>query len=198
MKRKAIFCIFSLALVACISIGATLAWLTSSTDSIVNTFTVGKITLTLDEAKTVRNVVQGDERTSEGNEYVLYKDAVLPKDPTVTVGSESQACYVFMSCKISDELKDITDINFDTTHWLSVGDDVYVYSDNGETATIVSYNTEAQKLPSLFTTVTVIDECPDNITSDTNITVKALAYQSNDSSTLNTATEFAKETLLTA
>lgn len=198
MKRKAIVCIVSLALVACLSIGTTLAWLTSSTGALVNTFTVGKISITLDEAKTERNTVQGDERTSEGNSYVLYKGAVLPKDPTVTIQSGSEDCYVFMSCVSSDELQSCTKINIDTQNWIAVdgAENLYVYTGGGTEPVIVPYSTNDTKLPALFETVDVTDDCPDTVTDSTNITVKALAYQSNDSSTLQQAADFAETTLL--
>lgn len=198
MKRKAIACIVSLALVACVSIGTTLAWLTSSTGELVNTFTVGKISITLDEAKTERNIVQGTERTTEGNSYVLYKGAVLPKDPTVTIQSGSENCYVFMSCVSSDELQSFTAINIDTANWSAVEgtENLYVYTGGGDEPVIVPYSTDDTKLPALFETVDVTGDCPDNITDSTNITVKALAYQSNDNSTLQQATDVAKSTLL--
>src|SRR5574344_707062 len=104
MKKKTIVLIMSIALVACLSIGATLAFLSAKSSELVNTFTVGNIAMKLDEAKVSDNQVI-DGRTDSGNSYRIYDSAVLPKDPTVTINAKSENCYVFMSCVVSDNIK---------------------------------------------------------------------------------------------
>lgn len=188
MKKRTILLAASLAVTASISLGATFAWLQSETNTLTNTFTVGQIGLTLDEAKVERNtVVEDADRVKDGNTYVLYEGAVLPKDPTVTVTAESENCYVFMYCDVSEDLTAITEINYDTSKWLSVGDNIYVYSENGTEATIVPYSETDTVLSPLFTTVTVTGDCPEDMAEETQIVIKALAYQSNDSSTYSDA-----------
>lgn len=69
------------------SIGGTVAWLTATTDSVVNTFTYGNINITLDE--------------TTGNSYKIIPGVDISKDPKVTVAKDSEACYLFV--KIDEE-----------------------------------------------------------------------------------------------
>lgn len=74
----------------------TLAYFTSKVE-IVNTFTVGKVSLTMDEAITDENGVASDpvnNRGSSGNKYRLLPGNSYTKDPTVTVKGGSDASYV--------------------------------------------------------------------------------------------------------
>lgn len=64
------------------AIGGTIAWLTSNTGTVTNTFTVGDIEITLAE--------------TTGNQYDFVPGDTLTKDPKVTVTGGSEACYVFI------------------------------------------------------------------------------------------------------
>lgn len=196
MKKKTIVLIMSIALVACLSIGATLAFLSAKSSELVNTFTVGNIAMKLDEAKVSDNQVI-DGRTDSGNSYRIYDSAVLPKDPTVTINAKSENCYVFMSCVVSDNIKDIASMNIGN-NWILVKDNLYVYSKDGKTPSIVNYSDSETKLPSLFTNVKIADNCDwQNIPiTGESIKVKSLAYQSNDSSTYDAAKAEAEKQLL--
>lgn len=97
MKKK----IVAAGLVACVAAtaigGATLAYFTDTQD-VSNTFTVGNVSITLDEAQ-VQKVgdewVALDERVSTGVSYdKVYPNAQLPKDPMVTLGADSSDAYV--------------------------------------------------------------------------------------------------------
>ena len=85
-------------LLVCISVGATVAYLTS-TDEVKNTFTVGNIKITLDEAK-----VDGDGKALTGaaaervkkNDYHLFPGHVYDKDPIVHVDANAENCYLFV------------------------------------------------------------------------------------------------------
>ena len=89
------------------SIAGTIAYLTSETDVVKNTFTVGKITITLDEAKvTAYGAQDGDTRVKE-NEYKLIPGHEYKKDPTIHVTKGSEACWLFV--KVEDGLKNIED-----------------------------------------------------------------------------------------
>ncbi len=84
-------------LLVCLSVGATLAYLTS-TDTNVNTFTVGNVEITLDEAKVTDEdgrVADHATRVKE-NKYHMQPGLVYQKDPTVTVKANSENCYVRM------------------------------------------------------------------------------------------------------
>ena len=74
----------------------TLAYLTG-TDTVNNTFTVGNVKITLDEARgtTEGTPVEGADRV-KANEYHLLPGHTYTKDPTVTVEEGSDLSYVRM------------------------------------------------------------------------------------------------------
>lgn len=94
--RKALL----LALCAVLLVGATfmgtMAYLTS-TQSVTNTFTVGKVAITLDEAKvsTDGTPVVGADRVT-ANEYHLIPGHTYTKDPTIHVSDGSENCWLFV------------------------------------------------------------------------------------------------------
>ena len=96
-------------LLVCISVGATVAYLTS-TDTVVNTFTVGKVAIKLDEAKanTDGSLVPNADRV-KANSYKLLPGHTYNKDPMVTVLNGSESSYIKMTVTFSmaDKLDDI-------------------------------------------------------------------------------------------
>ena len=78
------------------SIAGTLAYLTSKTAPITNTFTAGSVEITLDEAKVdVYGTKEGDTRVA-ANAYKLIPGHTYVKDPTVHVTEGSEPCYLFV------------------------------------------------------------------------------------------------------
>ena len=79
----------------------TMAYLTS-TDKVENTFTVGNVAITLDEAKvnTDGTAVTPAERV-KANNYKLLPGHTYTKDPTVTVKKGSEPSYVKMTVTFS-------------------------------------------------------------------------------------------------
>ena len=90
------------------SVSATLAALMARTDPVVNTFTVGKIKLTLDESAVdeLGTPIEGADRV-KSNEYKLFSGGNYAKDPVVYVGGGSEDCYVFV--KVENGIADIED-----------------------------------------------------------------------------------------
>ena len=96
------------ALVLALGVNATYAWLTDTTDTVTNTFTVGKVEITLDEAavneygqKLNKNgeVAAEDKDLAErvtNNNYKLIPGQTYVKDPIVTVVKDSEACWLFV------------------------------------------------------------------------------------------------------
>lgn len=72
----------------------TMAYLTS-TDKVDNTFTVGNVKITLDEAKvdTDGSPVTGAARVKE-NSYKLMPGHTYTKDPTIHVDAASEDCFI--------------------------------------------------------------------------------------------------------
>ena len=106
--RRALLLLACAVLLVSLSVGATLAYLTSTTQTVKNTFTVGKVNITLDEAKVdLYGVKDGENRTTTGNEYKLLPGHTYTKDPTVTVVRGSEKCYVRVQVTVNnlDNLK---------------------------------------------------------------------------------------------
>lgn len=63
-------------------VGGSVAWLTATSATVTNTFTVGDIDITLAE--------------TTGNSYKVLPGVNLTKDPVVTVSSTSEDCWLFV------------------------------------------------------------------------------------------------------
>lgn len=140
----------SLALVATVGVGATLAYLSATSDTLTNSFTVGDGFITDEEGRPAiildeqfwtnkdTETITDDEksefspsRTIKGNTYkdVLSGDT-LTKDPTVHVRNGSVNSYVFVKVDGLDDLVALqnnknetlfsVDINDDTNQWKKV------------------------------------------------------------------------------
>ena len=94
-KKILLICICVIAVLT-VSIVGTLAYLTD-TDSAVNTFTIGQVHITVDEAKVNADgtPVAGANRV-KANEYHILPGLKYTKDPAVTVIGGSEDAYVRM------------------------------------------------------------------------------------------------------
>lgn len=94
---KPLLIVVAMILVCIMSVFATLAYLTAG-DTVKNTFTVGNITIDLEETivDEYGNVVEGTGAgtTGVGNEYKLVPNREYTKDPTITVDKMSEDCYL--------------------------------------------------------------------------------------------------------
>ncbi len=166
MKKttKAVALFSSAVLLVTGSVLGTLAYLTD-TESAVNTFTVGKVNIKVDET----NIEDPSADRVTNNEYKLVPGAEYTKDPTMTVLADSEAAYVRMILTVTnaDEFKELAgkDIlsylgGMDGAKWLLTGEPVedtandtvsyeYRYSET------VSAGTEDVELTPLFTTLTI-------------------------------------------
>lgn len=89
--KKKLIAIVSVLLLFTAATGATLAWLTDSTDDVVNTFTYGDINIDLEETTTEYKMVPGND---------------IDKDPVVTVEAGSEKCWLFVKVTESDNFDD--------------------------------------------------------------------------------------------
>lgn len=76
------------------SVLGTMAYLTSTTKEVVNSFTVGNVNITLDEKDTDNSTPNADRDIA--NAYHLLPGSTYEKDPTVHVTAGSSKCYVFV------------------------------------------------------------------------------------------------------
>lgn len=178
--KKTLTILATLALVAAISIGGTLAYLTAKTDAVTNTFTVGNIGMTLDEHTRNADGTLTDQTTNAINDYKVIPGATDHKDPTLHVAAGSEPCYVY--ALVDNGLviggTTVADVNVDGEDWVTV--------ETSGTKTLYRYNnivdasTTGQDLE-VFSTVTYSD----TITSTTieglagkSIIIQGYAHQS--------------------
>lgn len=186
-KQKALLLFISAVLLVAVSVFGTFAYLTDK-DVVTNTFTVGAVGLSLDEAEvnldgTYKN---GHDTRVKGNAYKLLPGHTYYKDPTVTVDAGSEDAYVRMIVKVErvDQLKLALPYsegseyysndgnktfllqalcgNWDSATWLYEG---YTESENGQDGyyefrykEIVTKSDNATVLDDLFETITIPGE----------------------------------------
>lgn len=90
-KSKALLLTLCAVLLIAASVLGTMAYLTS-TDTVTNTFTVGKVEIKLDET----DVTNPTGSRVQANSYKLMPGTTYTKDPTVTVKAGSEESYVRM------------------------------------------------------------------------------------------------------
>ena len=133
MKKRTLALLLALVLVFGAAVGGTIAYLTSN-DSVTNTFTVGKVEITLDEAKVDEyGVAVTPAARVEKNTYKLIPGHTYTKDPTVTVVKGSEKSYVKMTVTFSNAREldaifapdgaNLTHIfnGYDATNWIAKG-----------------------------------------------------------------------------
>lgn len=96
-KTKALALALCAVLLVVTTVFVTMAFLTS-TDSVQNTFTVGEVTITLDEAdvKTDGTYETNKDARVDANVYKLIPGHTYIKDPTVHVSDNSEECWLFV------------------------------------------------------------------------------------------------------
>lgn len=117
--KKALLLALCAVLLVVSTVFATMAYLTSTTQVVKNTFTVGNVKITLDEAKVNEyGVKDGDTRVTE-NTYKLMPGHTYTKDPTIHVDANSEDCWLFV--KIVDEIAEIQDVTTVESQMLNNG-----------------------------------------------------------------------------
>lgn len=180
-KFKALLVVACALLLVAASVFGTMAYLTS-TDTVTNTFTVGKVNIKLDEAKVDADgkPVTPAERVKE-NSYKLLPGHTYTKDPTVTVEAGSEASYVRQMVTVTFD-KVLTDAQLATqldgiftgydAKWARNDKKVETKTKDGAKYTVITYEyrykdkvaatTTDTKLPALFTGIKV----PETWTND--------------------------------
>lgn len=157
------------------SVAGTVAFLTDE-DSAINTFTVGRAAITLDETAVDEygDPIAGADR-NHGNEYRLIPGEDYVKDPTITVTAGSEQIYVRMLVTINDiaDLKALCGDDFlpqnyvegtwDPNIWQCVattdnGDDTMTYEFRYHKIVDASAETDDLVLESLFSKIKVPGE----------------------------------------
>ncbi len=167
------------------SVAGTLAFLTDD-DTVTNTFTIGKVDISLTETKVDQNgeVLKDKdgnptgERTDDEdatNNYRLVPGVTYTKDPILAIEPDSESAYIRMIVRVQNwsaaeaafgSLEEI--VNLDTENWTAVelGEDgqdgnTKIYEYRYKESPIANATNEAIELPALFTELTV----PGDLTS---------------------------------
>lgn len=136
-KKVLILGLCAVLLVAASVLG-TMAYLTDTAE-VKNTFTVGNVAITLDEAKVDVNGVEVTPATRVAeNEYKLMPGHEYIKDPTVHVAAGSEDCFLFVKVKNGiSGIETKTEANtiaaqMAANHWKAVDGvaNVYVYAED--------------------------------------------------------------------
>lgn len=95
------------------TVAGTVAYLSDSSETVTNTFTVGNIDIEMKEHALTEGGELGEEEVTTQNAYKVLPGTEQPKDPFVRVKANSEACYVFVQVwevnnSASDNLKYVT------------------------------------------------------------------------------------------
>ncbi len=174
------------------SVAATLAYLTSQTTVVTNTFTVGNIAITLDEAKVdIYGVEDEDADRVTANTYKLIPNQEYVKDPTVHIDANSETSYLYVVVKnnIAGALVDnCLEDQLTAKNWVAVDGytDLYRYNTtvSGATGDVVVFES--------FTVKNGVDLAS---YAGKTIDIQAFAIQATDDVTLTIANGQAATTL---
>ena len=177
-KTKALMLVLCAVLLVTASVLGTMAYLTS-TDKVVNTFTVGKVAITLDEAKVNADgtAVTPAERVKE-NAYHLLPGHTYTKDPTVHVQANSEDSFIFVKVE-----NGIARYEAGTTIAAQIAANGWTALNGVENVYYKTYTKSAEStdLP-VFGSFTIADNANatdgwNNFSAETNVTVTAYAVQ---------------------
>lgn len=97
--KKSVAIVLALVLLLVCAVGGTLAWLTASSGTVTNTFTVGDVDISLDETDTDDSNEDGSttDRDTENHYDKILPGGTYAKDPIVHIAENSEDCYVFVT-----------------------------------------------------------------------------------------------------
>ena len=118
-RTKALLLVMSALLLIVSTVFATMAYLTSKTGVITNTFSVGNVSITMDETLVneygkycklsgtdlVEVATKAEAGRAQANSYKLIPGHTYTKDPTIHVADKSEPCYLFI--KVVNDIIDI-------------------------------------------------------------------------------------------
>ena len=127
-KTKLLTMLGAVALIGSIGVGSTLAYLSSTTDEVVNTFTVGEVKITLDET----DINDSSKRTDKNTYVDMIPGSSYPKDPTVHVSADSENCYVFVKITGLNDTLSVKQGDEEFAKWIPVDTTNNIYRYNSK------------------------------------------------------------------
>ena len=187
-KTKALTLALCAVLLVVTTVFATMAFLTSK-DSVTNTFTVGNVAITMDEAdvKTDGSYETDKDSRVDANVYHLIPGHTSIKDPTIHVNENSEACWVF--AKIENGLGNAAALAMNSTenqtgYWTEIDETNHIW------AYSVALNA-GESSAALFETFTVDNNANVSEYQNAEIVVSGYAIQADGFATANAAWEAA-------
>ena len=135
MKKKILAIVLCVAMLAITIVGGTMAYFTDE-HAQENTFTAGKVGISLDEAVVELDedpesasfgdlVAAGSERTTDAQSYHLFPGMTVTKDPTITVDEDSEDAYVAAIATVTGDIHPLIGVegynNIDITKLVTGG-----------------------------------------------------------------------------
>ena len=133
MKKKQLLVMVAMMLVvAMVSVAGTMAFLISSSGPVINSFSVGKLAITLDEAKVTEYGVVDATATSRvtANTYKLVPGHEYTKDPIVHFQPDSEEAWLFV--KVENGIADIETTDDTKTIAAQIADNGWEVLESGE------------------------------------------------------------------
>lgn len=189
MKKKTLTIAIALVLVVALAVGATWAYLTSTTGPITNTFVAGKLFdqgggIKLQEKAVTQNtdgtyVIAEDAAWQDtGINYVVQPGVDLPKQPAVKVDGLTAKAYLFVGVK-GDKITGKFDWNVDTAIWSPLMNGNTQVTKDGYTIWVLTGDVENDSYDILANDKVTVgkDLNPDTLTAANNIEFKAYICQ---------------------
>lgn len=159
MKKKLIALTAAFLLVIGAAVAGTVAWLTDSTQTKVNTFTVGNIDIDLTESTSNYKMVPGE---------------TIAKDPKVSVTADSEDCWLFVKVEEGNNVANFIDYSI-ASGWTAVdGVSGVYYREVAATDTVREFSVLKDNQVTVKKTVT--KDMMDGITEQTKPTLSFTAY----------------------
>ena len=143
--KKTVALTLAIVLLLTAAVAGTVAWLQDSTNTITNTFTVGKVDIDLTETENLVNGVY---------EVQLIPGTTYKKNPVVTVDDASEDCYLYVKIEEVNSPSTYLDYTHDLSGWTELeGVSGVYYREVSKDASVKSWalleNNEVEVLSSL-------------------------------------------------
>ena len=129
--KKLAIAVVALSLALFCAIGGTLAFLVAESNTVTNTFTYGDINIELWENDYVlsSNSLDTSKKVTSEEDYKMVPGNTMPKNPTVTVLKDSEACWLFIQVEKTNNPDTYLDYAIHSCWTALAGEDgVYYYN----------------------------------------------------------------------
>lgn len=179
--KKIVPVVLALALVLCMGIGGTLAYLIDSTNELVNTFTYGDINITLEEST---------------RDYKMVPGNTIEKDPKVTVEAGSEECYLFVEITKNETYDTYLEAYAVADGWTKLeesGNTAVYYREVNAAAADAAFSVlkDNQVKVKIGVTKPMMEEIKNGTTANPTLTFKAYAVQKANVASAEAAWEIA-------